>query len=139
MFCTIRTLSSRPSGTAIPFCFCVPALKRRPIIREPLRGAWAQATPFQRLKGTSIVSSWEGGAGGDPRATMCDGRPCPSDCRKRLGNWPNSRGQPRGGEIHRQSVSELGWKQSNTLLKYCSEALSVLIPVFPQSSPYLGK
>ena len=26
---------------------------------------------------------------------MWDGRPRPSDCRKRLGNWPNSRGPPR--------------------------------------------
>src|SRR5215470_8083039 len=31
-------------------------------------------------------------AGGDARATMWDGRPRPSDCRKRLGNWPNPRG-----------------------------------------------
>jgi len=28
---------------------------------------------------------------GTPRATMWDGRPRPSDCRKRLGNWRNSR------------------------------------------------
>src|SRR5215472_14419347 len=32
------------------------------------------------------------GAGGVARATLWDGRPRPSDCRKRLGNWPNSSG-----------------------------------------------
>src|SRR6516162_4411885 len=97
---------------------------------------WAlQATPFQRLKGTSIVSSWEGGAGGDPRATMWDGRPRPSDCRKRLGNWPNSRGQPRGGEIPRQSASELVWTPSNTLLKYLLRTCQRFNTRFSRTSP----
>src|SRR5262249_53685982 len=35
--------------------------------------------------------TWHADAGGDARATMWDGRPRPSDCRKRLGNLPDSR------------------------------------------------
>jgi hypothetical protein len=32
-------------------------------------------------------------AGVDARATMWDGRPRPSECRKRLGNWQNYSGR----------------------------------------------
>jgi len=62
-------------GSLLVLEYRQPALKRRPIFKAPLRGA---------------------NAGGDARATMWDGRPRPSDGRKGLGNWPNSRAPLRG-------------------------------------------
>jgi len=50
-------------------------------------------------------------------------------------NWPNSRGQPRGGEIPRQSASELVWTPSNTLLKYLLRTCQRFNTRFSRTSP----
>ena len=52
-------------------------------------------------------------AGGEARATMWDGRPRPSDCRKRLGNWPNPRA-PRRGALKIGRRFSAGCRYSNT-------------------------
>ena len=41
----LTPLHPGPPGRGIPFCFLVPALKRRPIIGAPLRGAVGSSHP----------------------------------------------------------------------------------------------
>ena len=60
-----------------------------------------------------VASEAPPSAGGEARATMWDGRPRPSDHRKRLGNWLNSRA-PRRGVLKIGRRFSAGCRYSNT-------------------------